>query len=357
MLAHHTTRAVNVWWKANRAIDLHDDRGKFLSSHAILCPQYIGPEIGTSRIDMWEGEPLDNIIMNTSGRSIYPTLRNLRPYISNRTVLCLIHPGIGLAEALNYEVFDDPATRPMYVYGHLTHKLMRHKGTEMSMRLGSPRAHLLLTALPMEGYTVNHENARRKPFIDLLALSDALNPIPMNHVHFLYRKLPGMIWSSASDAVCVILGCRYDQILRDLHATRLWHALVNEAINIASSLPELPPHLAQVFTTPKFKVHLWTKLRSQRMVYSEWVSLIRKGEITPVDWVNGYFVRRAFELDLPHKTHNMTLSMVKARHEARLYELYDDIPFSLRPYMVDSDRLGGQDYMNDQDLEELDLNV
>lgn len=357
ILTHHSTRAVNTWLNGKKAIDLHDGSGNFLSSHAILCPQYIGPKIGTPRIDMWEGETLDNIIMNTSGRSVYPTLRLLRPFINSRTVLCLVTEGIGLVDKLNEEVFDNPAERPMYILGHLTHKIFRHKGKEMSVRLRSPRAHFLLTALPTEQGTDEHDVARRKPFVELLALSDVLNPIPMDHMHFLHRKLPGMIWSSASDAVCVILGCRYDQIQRDLHAVRLWHGLVNEAIHIASSLPEFPPHMAQVFNQLKFKVHLVWKLKNHKMVYSEWVSLIRKGEITPVDSVNGYFVRRAVELGLPHKVHRMAISMVKARHEARISELEDDIPYSLRPYMLDSDRLGGQEFMNDQDLEELDLNV
>ena len=50
--------------------------------------------------------------------------------------------------------------------------------------------------------------------------------------------------------------------------------------------------------------------------------------------------------------HNLT-SVVKARQQARLRELTRDIPFSLRPYMLDTDKLGGREFLNDDEEVEL----
>lgn len=377
MLTHHYPSASTKWFLEGKAIDLHDARGNLISSHPILCPEYIGPRMGVPTISRWQGEVLDNIIVNTSSVALYPTLRALRHCIDNRTVICLIHEGLGVAEKLNEDVFDDPAFRPTYVLGHLTHKLSRHMGKAMALRNKSSNGVLLLSTSPRaaeEGIderedTTGHrslELAQRRHIMGLLSTSEALHPVGLSWTKFLHRKLPGMIWSAAADTTSVILGCRYDQILEDSHARKLWNGLLDETLHIAASLPEFQAQNQSQDARPgqgqgheekwlapflhrrdQFRASLGRRLRRRRTTYSEWISAIRRGDVTPVNFVNGYFVKRAQELGLDHKINSMAVSMVKARHQARLRELRSDIPFGYRPYMSDGDRLGGREFEGD----------
>ncbi|RYP69984.1 hypothetical protein DL771_005775 [Monosporascus sp. 5C6A] len=352
ILAHHRSEASAKWLQEGKAIDLHDARGKLLSSHPIHCPEYIGPRFGAAGVSRWDGGFLDNIVVDTGTAALHPTLRALRHSIDNRTTICLIQDGLGVVEKLNEEIFDDPAVRPTYILGHMTHHLARHMGTSMALRHKGNNGQLLLSALPREE---DHglEAALRDHFIGLLSTSEALRPVGLSWIKFLHRKLPGMIWSSLIDSISVILGCRYDQIMKDLHARRLWYALLDETLYIVSSLPEFKdkPNLLKYFTRDEFRMHLKHRLEKQGPMYSEWISLIRRGDITPVDFINGYFVRRAEELGLDHRVNRLVVSMVKARHQARIRELDADIPFGLKPYMMDGDKLGGRINEDDSDFD------
>ncbi|RYP26829.1 hypothetical protein DL768_011547 [Monosporascus sp. mg162] len=351
ILAHHRSEASAKWLEEGQAIDLHDARGKLLSSHPIHCPEYIGPRVGAPGFSRWNGGFLDNIVVDTGIAALHPTLRALRHSIDNRTTICLIQEGLGVIEKLNEEIFDDPAVRPTYILGHMTHNLARHMGTSMALRHKGNNGQLLLSAVPREE---DHglEAALRHHFIGLLSASEALRPVGLSWIKFLHRKLPGMIWSSLVDSISVILGCRYDQIVKDTHARRLWHALLDETLYIVSSLPEFrdKPNLLKYFTRDEFRMHLRQRLANQGPMYSEWISLIRRGDVTPVNFINGYFVRRAEELGLDHRVNSLVVSMVKARHQARIRELDADIPFGLKPYMMDGDKLGGGINEDDSDF-------
>lgn len=345
ILAHNHPSIASKWLKEGRAIDLYDAQGRFISSHPILCPEYIGPRVDSPLVVHYEGGLLDNIIINTSTTALYPTLRALRHAIDNRTILCVVHEGLGYIEKLNEDVFDDPAVRPTYVLGHLTHLLSRHVDKAMSLRNKRRDGQFLISAVQREARTTI-EDIQRQHFLGLLSTSRALEPVGMGWPQFLHRKLPDMIWSSVADVVSVILGCRYDQIFHDMHAKKLWNGLLEETIPIVAALPEFEGQAgwAEHFTDPEFRAGLRKRLEARGPTYSPWISLIRRGDITPVDFVNGYFVRRAEELGLDCKVNKLVVSMVKARHQARAAELRGDIPFSLRPYMLDGDKLGGKEF-------------
>lgn len=354
ILAHNNRSVAAKWLDEGRAINLHDDRGTFISSHPIQCPEYFGPRINSPVIGRWNGGLLDNVIVNTRTNALYPTLRSLRHAMDNRTILCLIHPGLGYIERLNEDIFDNPAVRPTYVLAHMTHKLTRHCGQAMSLRI-KDEGEFLMSVLPRgpTGKLEPYEELQRKHLFALLSMSRALDPKGMAWRHFLHRKLPGMIWSSVADTISVILGCRYDQIFQDTHAAKLWHGLLDETIDIVVSLPEFEgrPFLSVQFTSAKFRAGLKMRLGACGSTYSEWISQIRRGDITDVDFINGYFVKRAEELGIDCRLNKLAVSMVKARHQARTTELRGAIPFSLRPYMLDRDKLGGSEYKGVPDLD------
>ena len=354
ILTHHNPSVAAKWLNEGRAINLHDARGRFVSSHPIKCPEYFGPRMGSPVVTRWDGGLLDNVIVNTSTSALYPTLRSLKHAIDNRTTLCLIHPGLGYIERLNEDIFDDPAVRPTYVLGHMTHRLSRHYDKSMSLRIKDSYGEFLMSVLPRYGHgkLPPAEEVQRKHLLALLSMNRALDPKGMNWIHFLHRKLPGMIWSSVADSISVILGCRYDQIFQDTHAVKLWNGLLDETLEIILSLPEFEnkEFLRCYFAKADFRAGLKMRLGTCGPNYSEWISQIRHGDITDVDFINGYFVRRAEELGIDCRLNKLAISMVKARHQARMTELRGAIPFSLRPYMLDRDKLGGRESEDSPDL-------
>ncbi|KAI2634902.1 hypothetical protein GGS26DRAFT_551800 [Hypomontagnella submonticulosa] len=365
MLTRHKISIQN-WGVEGRAVKIYDSEGNLLSTRNVPCPEFLDHnEIltgmgyhGILRREIGQPPSLENVIISIAPSAAYRAIHSLRHYIDRRTTLCLHQPGLGLMEMLNDNVFTDPSLRPNYVFCHSGHKLEKHSTCVYSVKHIPGK--LLLYAVPRGGDP--DMNLRTSQFygsqhtqhmIDLLSSANELRTtVPEWHV-FLRRKLPGMIFQSLADTISVILGCRFDQIRRDRYAVRLWNDMLTETIEIVTSFPEFSDHpdILGYFHGGSFQRQLARKLEQQGSHYSQWISLVRRGNITPIDFFNGYFVRRAKELGVAHEQNRLAISLVKARVTNRYRELSLDVPLGLTPRMDDTDLIGGgQEGDNDPNL-------
>ncbi|KAJ2987857.1 hypothetical protein NUW58_g4279 [Xylaria curta] len=305
----------------------------------------------------------DNIIIDTRGAAILPSLTALRHRIDRRTTICLLHPGLGLVEQLIEQVFDDPLQRPNFVLGHSTHKLSKVRDIMFSMKQRKPGALYLYGVPKFEGSTFDksslvYEGMRQSQhLVQLLSSTECLNVVGLPWVRFLSWKLPTLIFTSLADTISVALGCKYQEIYHNHHARIMWDSLLEETLAIISQFPELQevPHRIHYFTAHSFRRKLQMYLAAQRANISPWIKQVKMGNNVPVDYFNGYFVQRARELGLTHEYNSMAVEIVKARVSARQTELRSDLRFRV-PYMTDTDLIGGgQPIPSLEDTLELEL--
>ncbi|KAL7620967.1 hypothetical protein AAE478_008278 [Parahypoxylon ruwenzoriense] len=357
----HNTLPMTKWGEEGRAVNVYDFQRKYVSSRPIPCPEYIGNHKIRSR-QLSKISTMHNIIVSTASRAVLPTLYALQNYIDRRTTVCLLHPGLGVMELLNEEVFTEPSLRPNYVLCHSGHQFDRYSSLIFSLRHAP--GELFVYGVPRDDE--DPDLGRRtsawlgaqhtQHMIDILSATDELGAVGLQQHLFLQKKLPKMIFSSLADTISVILGCRFDHIRHDPHAMSLWENMLDETIRIISAFPEFRdyPEVVAWFNRDRFRHRFIGKLTSKTKTgeYSQWISLIRRGHEPPVDFMNGYFVRRAKELGIDSKYNTMALFMVKARQAARRRELNLDIPFGLQPYMMDRDKIGGGQDKYDPDLDD-----
>ncbi|KAI1379998.1 hypothetical protein F4677DRAFT_408248 [Hypoxylon crocopeplum] len=350
----HSGMSKKAWGEERRTVTIYDLNGHPLYTRRVRCPEYIGPRFLRERCQ----GIFDNLIVSTAPQAILPSLDALSPYIDRRTTICLNNEGLGLMEMLNERVFTEPAMRPNYVLCHSEHTIRRHSNLKYSLRhlpgkLNLHAVHRDDESPDLDWNTseaLGHQHTRH--MIKLLSAAEELDAVTLHWSVFLQRKLPGMIFSSLADTLSVILGCRFDQIRNDRHAMFVWDRMLDETLRIVTSLPEfrLFPKSLESFRET-FPGKLRRKLWARGTEYSTWISLVRRGHAVPIDFVNGYFVRRAQELGMNHEYNSQAISLVKARHAGRYKELQLSIPFGLQPYMADLDMIGGGQEWYDPNLD------
>ncbi|KAI8957484.1 hypothetical protein F5Y11DRAFT_363732 [Daldinia sp. FL1419] len=328
----HKPRPMRAWGEEGRAISIHDSKGRIISSRNIVCPDYINrPYQPTGLLPV-----LDNVILSTVSRAAFPTLYGLRNRIDRRTTVCLIQPGLGLMEMLNEEVFDVPALRPNYVICHSSHQLSRHSHYKCSLRHIPGK--LYIHAVPRDDEDEDIDrvtsqllgNQHTQHMVDILSAASDLDVVNVSWRELLLEKLPDMIFASLADTISVILDCSFDLIRRNQNAMRLWDNMLNETINIISSLPEFREHRKKLrfLHERRFAANLRIRLERQGTERSKWLAEVGRGQEPPVEFINGYFVRRAQELGIDHKSNSLAISMVKAKVESMRKQY--EISFSLR---------------------------
>ncbi|KAI1460093.1 hypothetical protein F4805DRAFT_455032 [Annulohypoxylon moriforme] len=352
----HNIQSMKTWREEGQAVTVYNTSGVPLSTQSVPCPEYIGRQFA----QRWVRPPiLHNIIVSTVTGAVIPSLAALSHSIDRRTTVCLVTPGLGLMEELNETIFKDPASRPNYVLCHSDHRFSRVSSYKYSIKHVPGK--FLLHAVPRNDEDVDLDRQtseglgrqHTEHLIKLLSKSGELAVIPLHWAVFLRQKLPGMIFMSLADTISVILGCRFDQIRSSSHVMAFWDRLLAETLLIVESLPEFQdyPDLRDFFTRESFPKKLRRKLELQRAEYSQWISMIRRAKMPPVDVTNGYFVRRAKELGLKHALNSQVIALVKGRQAGRYKELQMDIPLGLQPYFQDMDKVGGGQPRNDPVLD------
>ncbi|KAI2610444.1 hypothetical protein GGR54DRAFT_617808 [Hypoxylon sp. NC1633] len=343
------------WREEGKAITIRDSKGIPISSRQIRCPKNLyhhGTELRVPPM-------LDNVIVSAHDGPVV-ALRRLQPYIDRQTTICLALAGLGQMEMLNQEVFHDPALRPNYVLCHSYHRLSKYTDTKYSIKM-EPRGRMFLYPVPRDAEDPNMDpktsaslgNQHTQHLVNLLSTPLAFGTEVTDWQGFLRWKLSGMVYQSLADTISVILGCRYSEILKNPAAMAMWDGMCKETVRIITKLPELRARRDMIwhFKAESFRKNLKAKLYREGDHYSQWISAIRRGVSVPVDFMNGYFVKRAKELGLDHSQNSLAVNAVKARHLSRTAELKLFIPLGLQPYMTDLDKIGGGQDVYDPELD------
>jgi ketopantoate reductase len=358
----HSKFPLTQWGLENREMTVYNQALAPISSTPVPYPTYIFDR------RRYSGGPrdlgfFDNLIVDMSAASGISFFMELKARIDRRTTICLMHPGLGEMEMLNQKVFRDPANRPTYVLGYSTYNIAKMPGKMFSVQHRDAYPARILLHGVVEAYgtttaeTARAEEQRRQTqnLIQIMSSAPALNIVPVPWDIYLDSKLPKMIFRSLADTISVILGLQYRHIAPNAPAMRLWNNLLEEILFVISKFPELqaegrPRRVYERLKGPTFRKTLMNYLACQEQNVSHWISWVRYGGGVPIDYFNGYFVKRAKELGLSTPYNDMAIDAVKSRIAQRRLELEADIPHNHSPYMSDHDLISDSEPINPLDM-------
>ncbi|EEY15906.1 conserved hypothetical protein [Verticillium alfalfae VaMs.102] len=149
---------------------------------------------------------------------------------------------------------------------------------------------------------------------------------------WLALKIPSLMFSSVVDPICVLLDCHYEQLLFNPTANRLIGQLLDEIANVVERMPELrraSPMLQAALRGEGMRKDTIGRLRGKKGSPSKMVTQIERGQLTDIDYLNGYFIQRGKRLGVDMPANEMVVGMVKAKHKAQLQKLRSYIPMEM----------------------------
>lgn len=281
-------------------------------------------------------EHIDQLIVTLACGVTKTALENIVHRIDNRTTICLVQDGLGVIEHLNATLFPDPTKRPHYVLGHMSASLGYNKQWFFGAKLRQPgklflhaveRGVDLLPIFKFHPPVERRSNATQ--FLRTLVTTPGLHAGGYNLENWLIKKLPALVFNSVIEPMAVVLDTTYDNIPGNEHAIQLADELLDELFNVIMALPELTnsskvvEHCGLVTLRKKTIQRLLDKGSSQ----SNMLSRVRAGQWVDIDYLNGYFIRRARELGIKVPQNETVVDVVKARIAKRREEMRNAIPF------------------------------
>jgi cytochrome b translational activator protein CBS2, mitochondrial len=291
--------------------------------------------IGRGRTEP-SNEHIDQLIVTLACGVTKNALENIIHRIDSRTTLCLVQDGLGVVEHLNATLFQDPTARPHYVLGHMAASLGYNKKWFFGAKVreqGKLYLHAVERGLGLERLFKFHPPVERRShatqFLRTLVTTPGLHAGGYDLENWLIKKLPALVFNCVIEPMAVILDTTYDTLPRNEHAIRLADELLDELYNVIMALPELTnsakviKHCGLDQLRKKTIRRIWEKGSMQ----SNMLSRVRAGQWVDIDYMNGYFIRRARELGIKVPQNEMVVDIVKARIAERREEMSNTIPF------------------------------
>ncbi|RMZ88538.1 hypothetical protein DV736_g4228, partial [Chaetothyriales sp. CBS 134916] len=296
------------------------------------------------------------LILTVKAQVTVAALLDVKHRLNASSTICLMQNGLGQIDEINTHVFPDPATRPTYLIGILSHGC-HNTGPFMVVH-----AAMGVTSLGIYRDTDKHplpppDLADRPP--STLSPKEQATYFPTDEqlyngslsARFLLRSLTRatMLCSAAypyldllmlqleklsSNAVLNPLTALYDvpngAMLGNHGLNIVQNMLVSETSLVFRNLPELQavPNIRHRFSAGRLK-ELFTLIANNTALNSSSMreDLRYQRFSTEVDYINGYIVRRGQELGIQCACHFMLTQMLKARVQLDRQRDSDFVPF------------------------------
>jgi cytochrome b translational activator protein CBS2, mitochondrial len=296
------------------------------------------PNAALSRISqrpLGKNERIKNLIITKSPGETIAALEPLQDRIDNKTAVCLMQDGLGIAEAINDKLFHDKESQPEYMLGHMTQDLKydrnmesvrKHKGGMTCLTRFAPGLYETSTTqahLPLATQVL------AESMLQNIAHADYLNAGDVPFDRWLKMKLPTLAFASVIEPVCAMMECNYQQILRNRASMRVVDDLLKEICMVVECLPEVQnsAEIQRLVRGEGLRKQVFEKLRRKRDAQSSMLLQIKGGWETDIDFLNGYFITRANRLGIKTPANEMIVDMIKAKRHAEKARIDADIPF------------------------------
>ncbi|KAK1837681.1 putative 2-dehydropantoate 2-reductase [Colletotrichum chrysophilum] len=264
---------------------------------------------------------ISNLIVGGRPGQVLEALSKVRHRVDDRTAICYMSDGLGVAEAANNKYFKDEEKRPSIVLGHFSSPVAYNRNSK-SVRVMHPDYATSLTGVRplVEGrdeYLSETAWLRTQSMLQKFATADLLKAQGMQLENWMKVKIPALMFSAVAEPICVLLDRPYKDLTRNRHANLLMDQLLEEIADVVAIMPEVKrsPELQNMLRRGYMKKMIMSQLWGKKDAPSRMALQIRRGALTDIDYLNGFFIQRGEMAGLKLPANKMAVSMVKAKHK------------------------------------------
>lgn len=274
-------------------------------------------------------EPIHNLIVTTKAANTVSAIRRIKHRLRPESTICFLQNGMGIVEAVNAELFPDPATRPNYMQGIITHGVNVPPGIGRrnpfyavhaghgTIALGLlPRADAQkapLGSLIRKGKrSADGWAPTSRYLIRTLTRTPVLCAVGFTPLELLQQQLEKLAVNSVLNPLTVLLDTRNGGILHNFALTRTLRLLLAETSLVIRSLPELQnlPNVNTRFSSERLEMLVISVAKLTRENISSMLADVRGGRKTEVEFINGYIVKRGEEVGIKSVVNYAIMQMV-----------------------------------------------
>ncbi|KAL8676180.1 MAG: hypothetical protein Q9186_007274 [Xanthomendoza sp. 1 TL-2023] len=220
---------------------------------------------------------------------------------------------MGIIEEVNERVFPDPAQRPQYMLGVISHGVY---STAPYSLVHSGFGTLALAIVPQKIEEVKPNFVPSALYLlRTVTRSPVLAAVGFAATDLLQLQIEKLAVYAIINPLTALMDCRNGDLLGQPSMSRVIRLLLAEISLVIKSLPELQsvPNVKMRFDITRLEgqvIDIAAKTAANR---SSMLQDIRRGKKTEIDYINGYLVRRGEEVGIQCVMNFMIKHMVKTK--------------------------------------------
>lgn len=294
----------------------------------------------TSAEKMESGENfIYTLIVTVKALGTVRALQSVKHRVGAATTVLFMQNGLGQIDELNKHVFTDPAKRPTYMLGIVSHGCYKsgdfrvvHAGAG-TVALGiyrdqdkfpmPPKGVDLATqgledSLRRQYFPSNEDlysNISSRYLLRTMTRCPTLACAPYPYLDLFQLQLEKLVSNCIINPFTALLNVKNGATLDNPHLTRVQRLLLTEIALVIQALPELEgiPNVRSRFEPARLELAVQTVSTQTAQNSSSMREDVRLLRETEIDYINGYIVKRGEEQGIKCVLNYMLMSLVKAR--------------------------------------------
>ncbi|XWW94118.1 hypothetical protein V2A60_002060 [Cordyceps javanica] len=280
---------------------------------ATFEPLNVGRQVLASKSDTHIEEL---VVSSNTAEGAMAALEAVKHRVDNNTTVCLMTDGLGVLEDVRQKIFSVPEKEPAFLLGNMSHKFAFNRNFDSVRQLRHGMWNITSVQRSAVMSTEQPKVETQTNFVRSLQAATLLETRYTPFDSWFRYKLPGVIFDSAVEPVCLLLEVPYSGLLQNPNARKLISSLLEEIVSVLRLMPEIgrAETYHELLDLDRAHKALYGRILRQRNRESSLVQDVRRGHPVNVDYLNGYFLRRAYALGVEVPTNKMMWDLVKAKN-------------------------------------------
>lgn len=297
------------------------------------------PEQGPNESD----EPIHNLIVTVKIHLTVSALASLKHRILPTTTICFLQNGMGIIDEINTDVFPDPATRPNYMLGIVSHGANTPPGSSPFFAIHAGKGTIALTVLPRterpeaDVSTPVEFSPTSRYLMRTLTRTPVLGAVGIPTVEFLQQKLEKLAQNAVINPLTVLVDARNGALNYNFAFTKAERLLLAEISLVLRSLPELQglTNVATRFSADRLETLVVSIANKTAANISSMLADVRNGKPTEIRYINGYVIKRGEEMGIScvcnYMVQQLVIGKAKMVQNERMDQVVTEAPGDYRP--------------------------
>ena len=277
--------------------------------------------------DIENVELIHNLIVTVKTPNTVGALLAVKHRLSPSSSILFLQNGMGIIEQVNEKVFTDPATRPHYMQGVISHGV-NSQGPWEATHAGQGTIQLGLTPSAPPHEVVWSASSRY--MLRTLCRSPVLAAVGIAPTELLQAQLEKLAVNAIVNPLTALIDARNGGLLYNFALQRAMRLLLAEISVVIRSLPELRslPNVSTRFGADRLEMLAIDVANKTAGNVSSMLADVRQGKRTEIEYINGYIVRRGEELGIKCFMNYLVVQLIKGKQMLIDREHSEQLPLS-----------------------------